>query len=95
MAVKKTMNAGPHAEGHLVKRRFRDGKFMAKIAIKAPVAAKHARRRAKVDHAVEELEVIALTELEVARIEEVCARGTVITDHVWAAIANPWKAAGV
>ena len=95
MAVKKTMNAGPHAEGHLVKRRFRDGKFMAKIAIKAPVAAKHARLRAKVDHAVEELEVIALTESEVARVEEICARGTAITDHVWAAIANPWKAAGV
>ncbi len=36
-------------------------------------------------------EVLVLTETEMARIEEVCSRGPIMTDYVKDAIAKPWK----
>lgn len=95
MAVKKIMNSGSRREGLLVERKFHGGKLVAKAIMKDHFPSKHVRRRAKVAHAADELEVIGLTEAELARIDDICARSTVITEYVLTAITSPWKSSAV
>jgi hypothetical protein len=89
MAVKKIINSGALEKDRGVERSARDTKSGAAKVLMSP---KDPNRRTKVSHAENNSEVIALTEADLARIDEICARDIVMTEHVRAAILKPWKA---
>jgi hypothetical protein len=95
MAIKKIMNPKSSRGGPVVERKLHGGNFGAKMNLKDGSPSKLVRRRTKAAHAADDLEVIGLTEAELARIEEVCARNTVISDYVLTAITSPWKRSAV
>ena len=95
MAVKKIMNHGTRGSGLVAERKFHGSKVVAETTGKAHLSAKAVRRRSKVDHHAEEIEVIGLTEAELLRVDEVCSRNTTITEHVSAAVASPWKSSAI
>jgi hypothetical protein len=91
MAIKKIINSGAREKDAGVERTARDSKSVAAKVLMSP---KNPNRRPKVAHTAHMIEVIALTEADVVRIDEICARDIVITEHVRAAISKPWKVAG-
>lgn len=95
MAIKKIMNPKSSRGGLVVERKLHGANRGAKLNLKDGSHSKHVRRRTKVAHAADEPEVINLTEAELARIDEVCARRTVISDYVLTAIIAPWKRSAI
>lgn len=95
MAVKKVTEPKSRGGGLLVERKLHGGKFIAKTNLKDHLTSKHRGRRVKSSHAADALEVIHLTEAESARIDEICAKKTVVSDSILAAINSPWKRSAV
>ena len=95
MAVKKFVNPKSSRGGLVVGRKLHGANFGARLNLKDGSPSKHVRRRNKAAHAADEPEVINLTEAELARIDYVCTRSTVISDYVLTAISSPWKRSAV
>ena len=95
MAVKKIFDTGSSRGGVVVERKLHGGHVVAKANMKDGSPSKHVRKRTKAAHAADELEVIGLTKAELARVDEVCGRSTVISDYILTAITRPWTRSAV
>jgi hypothetical protein len=95
MAFKKITDTEATVSVVHAERKFSGVKSDEKYNMNHPAPTKHMRGKSKAEYSPGVFETISLTDVQIARIEAICAVGSDVTEYVKSAISTPWKPGAV